>query len=139
MPLLIFDVVEGRSDKEIKDLLDTTHEVVVESFNVPQRDRYQIVHENKATRMVIQDTGLGFTRTEDMVVLRVFTSPRTVEEKTQFMKTLCTKLKERCGLQETDLMISFFANERGDWSFAEGVAQYTTGELGAKASNMTLN
>ncbi|MDC0612469.1 tautomerase family protein [Vibrio sp.] len=139
MPLLVFDVVEGRSDEEIKELLDATHEVVVESFNVPQRDRYQIVHENKATRMVIQDTGLGFTRTEDMVVLRVFTSPRTVEEKERFMKSLCEKLKERCGLQETDLMISFFANERGDWSFAEGVAQYTTGELGAKGSNVTLN
>ena len=43
MPLLRFDLYQGRDDAELKKLLDTAHAVVVEAFKVPARDRYQIV------------------------------------------------------------------------------------------------
>ena len=59
MPLLCFDLVQGRSEKQINMILDVTHEVLVKSFNVPERDRYQIVREHAPSRMVIGDTGLG--------------------------------------------------------------------------------
>ena len=39
MPLLRFDIVEGRSDAEITALLDITHGVMVEAFGVPSTDR----------------------------------------------------------------------------------------------------
>jgi hypothetical protein len=44
MPLLRFDLAEGRSDSEIRKILDVTHEVVLETLKVPKHDRYQIVH-----------------------------------------------------------------------------------------------
>jgi hypothetical protein len=46
MSLLRFDLVEGRDKASLKKLLDVVHTVVVEIFDVPQRDRYQIVHEH---------------------------------------------------------------------------------------------
>ena len=39
MPLLLFHVLEGRTDQEIAALLDATHRVVLETFRVPKRDR----------------------------------------------------------------------------------------------------
>lgn len=63
MPLLTFDLIEGRTEQEVKTLLDAAHRAVLRAFEVPERDRYQIVHENKAHHMVIEDTGLGLTRT----------------------------------------------------------------------------
>lgn len=77
MPLLTFDLIEGRTEQEVKILLDAAHRAVLRAFEVPERDRYQIVHENKAHHMVIEDTGLGLTRTRDLVVVRVYTSPRS--------------------------------------------------------------
>ena len=68
MPLLTFDIIEGRSESEIKTLLDAAHRAVVQAFKVPERDRYQIVHENKAHHMIIEDTGLGLTRSREVVV-----------------------------------------------------------------------
>ena len=59
MPLLTFDLIEGRTEQEVKTLLDAAHRAVLRAFEVPERDRYQIVHENKAHHMVIEDTGLG--------------------------------------------------------------------------------
>ncbi len=129
MPLLQFDVIEGRTESELKEILDTAHEVVLEVFKVPERDRYQIVHENKRYNMVFEDTGLGFERSDKLIMLRVFTSPRTEEQKILFMKTLAERLEEKCAIPGTDLMIAFFTNTRDDWSFGFGEAQYYTGTL----------
>ncbi|WWJ03401.1 tautomerase family protein [Erwinia aphidicola] len=77
MPLLQFDVIQGRSESELKTLLDAAHRAVLTAFNVPARDRYQIVHENKGYQMVFEDTGLDLPRTDNLVMVRVFTSPRS--------------------------------------------------------------
>ncbi|CAB1225264.1 tautomerase family protein [Serratia liquefaciens] len=129
MPLLIFDVIEGRSDAQLQTLLDATHRAVLSAFEVPVRDRYQIVHENKAKHMVIEDTGLNLTRTRNLVVVRVITSPRPEEQKQKFYAELSRELKESCGVEGSDLMVSITTNSKGDWSFGNGVAQYLTGDL----------
>lgn len=129
MPLLIFEVIEGRSEAELKTLLNAAHRAVLSAFEVPSRDRYQIVHENKAQHMVIEDTGLNLTRTRDLVVVRVITSPRAEEQKQRFYADLSRELKESCGIEGSDLMVSITTNSKGDWSFGNGVAQYLTGDL----------
>ncbi|MFS7185745.1 tautomerase family protein [Serratia proteamaculans] len=129
MPLLIFEVIEGRSEAELKTLLDAAHRAVLSAFEVPSRDRYQIVHENKAQHMVIEDTGLNLTRTRALVVVRVITSPRAEEQKQRFYADLSRELKESCGIEGSDLMVSITTNSKGDWSFGNGVAQYLTGDL----------
>jgi phenylpyruvate tautomerase PptA (4-oxalocrotonate tautomerase family) len=129
MPLLIFDVIEGRSDAQLQTLLDAAHRAVLSAFEVPVRDRYQIVHENKAKHTVIEDTGLNLTRTRNLVVVRVITSPRPEEQKQKFYAELSRELKESCGIEGSDLMVSITTNSKGDWSFGNGVAQYLTGDL----------
>ncbi len=93
MPLLTFDVIQGRSEAEIRTLLDAAHRAVLTAFKVPARDRYQIVHENKRYQMVFQDTGLGFARSDNLVMVRVYTSPRSEEQKTHFMAELARELR----------------------------------------------
>ncbi len=39
MPLIRIDLTEGRSDKEIKNIMDTVQDCSVEAFSVPIRDR----------------------------------------------------------------------------------------------------
>lgn len=129
MPLLQFDVIQGRSESEMRTLLDAAHRAVLAAFKVPTRDRYQIVHENKAYQMVFEDTGLGFSRSDNLVMVRVYTSPRSAEQKQHFMAELARELRESSGVEGKDLMISFITNEKGDWSFADGEAQYLTGRL----------
>ena len=129
MPLLSFDLVEGRSEKQIKMILDVTHDVLVKSFNVPERDRYQIVREHPASRMVIEDTGLGFERTPKMLVLQVTSRPRSRAMKQAFYSSLVEKLDAACGIAPTDVLVTFVTNTDEDWSFGLGRAQFLTGEL----------
>lgn len=93
MPLLYFDIIEGRTKCELKALLDTAHNVVLEVFNVPDGDRYQIITEHKKHLIHFEDTGLGFKRTDRLVMLRVFTSPRSQEQKLVFMHRLSEELE----------------------------------------------
>ncbi|QZD96155.1 tautomerase family protein [Qipengyuania gelatinilytica] len=129
MPLIRIDMLEGRTDDELKLMLDTIQDCVVEAFGVPERDRYQIVHEHKKGRMVFLDTGMGFERSDGVVAIQFFTSPRTHVEKMEVFKLLSDKLGEKCGLDPKDLFISVFTNRDEDWSFADGEAQYVTGKL----------
>lgn len=46
MPLLKIDIIKGRSDEDLVKFLDNLHEAMVEAFEVPERDRYQIVTEH---------------------------------------------------------------------------------------------
>jgi phenylpyruvate tautomerase PptA (4-oxalocrotonate tautomerase family) len=129
MPHLRFDLIEGRSDAELQALLDTTHAVVLEAFGVPPRDRYQIVHEHKPSRMIVQDTGLSIPRTDKMVTLQITTRPRTTEEKQSFYRLLCERLEAECGIAPSDVMVFCVENTDEDWSFGLGRAQFLTGEL----------
>ncbi|GAA3333653.1 hypothetical protein GCM10020331_098540 [Ectobacillus funiculus] len=64
MPLIRFDVIEGRDKESLRNLLDASHRAMVKAFGVPERDRYQIVHQHPAHELIIEDTGLGFERSE---------------------------------------------------------------------------
>ncbi|MBR1225141.1 tautomerase family protein [Bradyrhizobium sp. AUGA SZCCT0176] len=129
MPLLCFDLIQGRSENQIKRILDVTHEVMVNAFNVPERDRYQIVREHLPSRMVVEDTGLGIERTPNRMVLQVTTRPRSRAMKQAFYRSLVERLADACGIAPSDVVVTFVTNTDEDWSFGLGRAQFLTGEL----------
>ncbi|MBC1419618.1 tautomerase family protein [Listeria fleischmannii] len=129
MPLLTIDVLKGRSNDELKLLLDTIHSAVVDAFQVPERDRYQIVNQHEPNEMVIQDTGLGFNRSNEVVVIRMVSKRRTSEQKEMFYALTQDRLEHHLKLAPKDLMISIVENDNADWSFGFGRAQFVTGEL----------
>ena len=129
MPLLRFDLIEGRTDGEIKTLLDAAHRAMLAAFKVPERDRYQIVQEHKPGHMIVEDTGLGIERTDKVVVVQVTSRPRTREQKETFYRLLCEELERSCGIASSDVMVSIVENTDEDWSFGLGRGQFLTGEL----------
>jgi hypothetical protein len=129
MPLVRFDVVEGRSDNEIKSRLDAAHRAVLSAFQVPERDRYQIYHEHQPSRLIAEDTGLGIRRSRNLVIVSVTSRERTPEMKQKFYAELCRELKESCAIDPNDVIVSIVTNSAADWSFGNGRAQFITGEL----------
>jgi phenylpyruvate tautomerase PptA (4-oxalocrotonate tautomerase family) len=129
MPLLYIDLIEGRTSSEVKALLDATHDAVVEAFEVPPRDRYQVVSTHPAHEIVAWDTGLGIDRSPRQVVVHVVSRRRTRAMKEKFYELLGSNLADRCGLDPADLIVSITENGDEDWSFGHGRAQFLTGEL----------
>jgi len=129
VPLIVVDLIAGRSVEQVQALLDAVHDAVVEALDVPQRDRYQIVHEHDPTWMVVQDTGLGIERSRDVVIIQVTSRPRPREQKVALYQLVCQQLESRCGTSPRDVMITIVENTDEDWSFGHGRAQFLTGEL----------
>ena len=129
MPLLRFDLIEGRTDAELKALLDAAHRAMLAAFDVPARDRYQIVNEHKPSRMIVEDTGLGIPRTDKVVLVQVITRPRGKAKKQAFYRLLVEELEKSCDIAPTDVMVSMVENTDEDWSFGLGRAQFLEGDL----------
>jgi phenylpyruvate tautomerase PptA (4-oxalocrotonate tautomerase family) len=128
MPLVRIDVIEGRTPAALSLLADTIQEVLVETFAAPPLDRYQMIHEHKAGTIIALDTGLGYKRTDKIVILQITHQGRSDEQKQQMYSEISRRF-EKIGIPPTDIIISLTENTKADWSFGLGKAQFLTGEL----------
>lgn len=129
MPLMKIDMIKGRTETDIQAILDISYKVMLDAFDAPIGDRYQIVNQHEPFEMQILDTGLGFERTNDVLIFSLITRPRTTEQKKLFYKNLVETLNNELGIRREDIMINLVVNDDEDWSFAFGKAQFLTGDL----------
>ncbi|MFY2787363.1 tautomerase family protein [Rhodococcus sp. MALMAid1271] len=130
MPLVRIDIIENRrTPDEVKKLADIVQDVMRETFDAPARDRYQIITEHKPGNLIAEDTGLGYTRTDDLVMIQITQQGRDEDNKKALYSTLAERLKEQTGLSGDDLIIAVSENTPADWSFGHGVAQFLEGQL----------
>lgn len=130
MPLVRIDVIENRrTAAQLRELADTVQDVMLDTFAAPPRDRYQIVTEHRPGQIIAEDTGLGYTRTDDLVIVQVTQQGRSEAQKQAMYRALADRLEQRTGLDPQDLVVSVTENTREDWSFGLGAAQFLTGSL----------
>jgi malonate semialdehyde decarboxylase len=127
--MLKFDIIEGRTDEQVRSLLDAAHEAMVQAFDVPVTDRYQSVTQHRLGELVVDDTGLGYTRSRDVILLTAVSRKRTEPQKIEFYRLLVEKLHSQCGISPDDVIVSIVENDDADWSFGRGRAQFITREL----------
>lgn len=59
----------------------------------------------------------------------MFQQGRTAELKQTLYATLMERLAKETGLREGDLIVTCTANQKEDWSFGKGRAQFLVGDL----------
>ena len=129
MPLVRIDVQTGRTPAQLRRIADVVQDVMLDVFAAPPRDRYQIITEHPVGHIIAEDTGLGLERTDGVTVVQIFQQGRSVEQKKAAYGQLAARLDAECGVRPEDLIVSVTANERADWSFGLGRAQFLEGEL----------
>jgi phenylpyruvate tautomerase PptA (4-oxalocrotonate tautomerase family) len=130
MPLIRIDAFEGRSDAEVKTLLDSAHRAVVKAIHINERDRYQIYEAHAKSRFVMQDTGLGIPRTDKALIITIVSKGRAEILKRRLYKEMTEELQRSVSIVPSDVMIVFVENGAADWSFGNGDPQFLSGELG---------
>ena len=129
MPLVRIDVQQGRTPAELRKIADVVQGVMLDVFAAPPKDRYQIITEHPVGHIIAEDTGLGFERTDGVVVIQIVQQGRTTEQKQAAYEQLAKRLDAECDVAPTDLIVSVVANGREDWSFGLGRAQFLEGDL----------
>jgi phenylpyruvate tautomerase PptA (4-oxalocrotonate tautomerase family) len=130
MPLVRFDAFEGRSEAEIKTLLDSAHKAIVKAFHLNERDRYQVYNARPRSHFIMQDTGLGIPRTDKALIITVMSKQRPEVLKRRLYQEMTLELKRNAGIPPSDVMICIVENSAADWTFGNGDPQFLTGDLG---------
>lgn len=125
MPFVRISHSAGKTDQEIAALSAAVHDSLVETFNVPADDLFQVItaHEpGKGLRSA--PSYLGITHTLDLVFVQIACSDgRTVEQK----KALYQAIAQRAGaagIRPEDVVINLIETKRENWSFGNGLAPY---------------
>lgn len=134
MPLVRIDLIRGRRPEDIRAIADATHAALVDVLEIPERDRFQIITEHESDHVIALDAGLGFERTDGVVMVQIFTQTgRSAETKQRLYRAIAEQL-ERLGVRGEDVFLSVMENTFQDWSFGHGRAQYVEGALPVPAT-----
>ena len=125
MPIVRIDLIEQqRSDRDIAAIGDAVQASLVETMNVPERDRFQVITEHARNRLIYNASYLGVERSDGIVLVQVFLSKgRTTEQKQAFYAGVARRMAS-AGMRPEDVAISLVETTREDWSFGNGIAQY---------------
>lgn len=89
----------------------------------------QIITQHEPDEIICEDTNLGLKRTDKIVFIQIFQQGRDAKTKEAIYAALGEKLKAEYGVDGNDLIVTVSRNEKEDWSFGNGRAQFLTGEL----------
>jgi len=125
MPLVRIAVMEGKTPAQRAAIGDAVHRAMVETINVPAKDRFQVITEHRAGDLVYDPSYLDVPRTDGLVCVQVTLNlGRTLEMKKAFYARAAALIHEAAGTRPEDVLISLVEVPKENWSFGNGVAQY---------------
>jgi len=125
MPLVRISLRRGKSAQHIAAIRNSIYRAMIEAFNVPQNDRFIVVHQHDADEFDYHPNYLDIARTDDLVMIQIAcNNTRTVEQKQAFYRRTAELLSEEPGLRPEDVLINLLETGKENWSFGNGVAQY---------------
>ncbi|WP_266180516.1 tautomerase family protein [Dyella humicola] len=125
MPLVRISLRRGKSPQHIAAIRNGIYRAMIEAFNVPQNDRFILVHQHEADEFDYDANYLDIPRTDDLVIIQITcNNTRTVEQKQAFYARVAELLVAEPGLRPQDVFISLLETAKENWSFGNGIAQY---------------
>lgn len=125
MPLARISLREGKSAAYRQAIADGVQRALVETFNVPSDDRFQIIEEHKPEALISDRGYLGVHRTDAFVAIELTVSnTRTVAQKQALYRRIVELLADDPGLDPQDVFIVLSEVVKENWSFGRGEAQY---------------
>lgn len=125
MPLVRISLRRGKPAKHIAAIRNSVYQAMIEAFNVPQHDRFIVIHQHDAEEFDYDPNYLEISRTDDLVIIQIAcNNTRTVEQKKAFYQRVAELLSKNPGLRPEDVFINLLETAKENWSFGNGVAQY---------------
>lgn len=126
MPLVRIALPKGKSPEQRKAISAGVQRALIETFNVPEDDLFQIITEHgSGTEIVHAPSYLGIRYTDELTLIQLTVSDtRTLEQKKALFRRIVDHLAESPGLRREDVFINLVEVKKENWSFGNGEAQY---------------
>lgn len=121
MPFARISLHRGKPRDYLQRLSEAVHQALVEAFEVPPDDCFQVIHQHDPGELIFNAHYLGGPRSDDYLLVVITAGrPRTVDTKRHFYQALVQRLEHSLGLDPEDVMVVISSTEAQDWSFAGG-------------------
>jgi len=126
MPLVRIAVPKGKSAAFHRAISQGIQTALVETFDVPQEDLFQIISEHAAgSEIVHAPSYLGNQYSDALTIIQLTVSDtRAVAQKRRLFARIAERLAADPGLRPDDIVINLVEVKKENWSFGKGLAQY---------------
>jgi phenylpyruvate tautomerase PptA (4-oxalocrotonate tautomerase family) len=125
MPLIRISLLKGKPASYRRKVGDAVHQALVETVDVPAKDRFQLITEHDPEDFVYDREYLGITRSRDLVIIDITMSfGRSLALKRALYRTVAARLAAAVQLRPEDVLITLVETARENWSFGNGNASY---------------
>ncbi|WP_338890395.1 tautomerase family protein [Aeromonas rivipollensis] len=122
MPLTRITVREGMSDARLQQLSALYHQTLVEVFDVPLEDKFQILEALPARALVYHPHYQTGRRDGDFILFQILAGkPRSTVVKQRLYERLAERLHVDLGIHPDNLMVVIQLNGSEEWSFGRGL------------------
>ena len=121
MPLTRITVREGMSDARLQQLSALYHQTLVEVFDVPPEDKFQILEALPARALVYHPHYQTGRRDGDFILFQILAGkPRSTAVKQRLYERLAERLHVDLGIHPDNLMVVIQQTDAEAWSFGQG-------------------
>jgi phenylpyruvate tautomerase PptA (4-oxalocrotonate tautomerase family) len=128
MPFTRISLREGKSSDYLAAIAESLDRALVVSFDVPENDRFTVIHQHRPEELIYDRTYRGGPRSDDFVMFHITTGRnRPNATKRRFYQHLVECLAEAPGIRPEDVMVVIANSTFEDWSFASGISAAAEG------------
>jgi phenylpyruvate tautomerase PptA (4-oxalocrotonate tautomerase family) len=132
MPLVRISLLKGKPASYRRKVGDAVHQAMVETIDVPAKDRFQLITEHDPEDFVYDREFLGIARSRDLVIVQITLAfGRSLHLKRSLYRVIAERLGTAAGLRPEDVLVNLVEVARENWSFGNGIASYAPEEAAA--------
>ena len=125
MPLVKIYLRKGKSPEYLRSVSDAVHQALVTAANVPSDDRFHIIEQLDADRLIAHPSYGGVNRSDDVIIVEITLNVgRTVEVKKSLYAAIASHLGAATDVRPDDIVVSLIEVAKENWSFGGGKATY---------------
>ena len=126
MPFVQIHLMKGKPTEFRRLVGEIVYQTMVDTINVPADDNFQVITEHDKNDLIYDPGYLNIHRTDGIVIIQItLNEGRTLELKQAFYKRLAERLHKELSIRTEDVFINLIEVKKENWSFGNGIAQYT--------------
>lgn len=127
MPFVRISLPDALGERAALDVADAVHDALVNTFNVPIKDRFQVVTRHAPRDLICTPEYLGIAHGDAVALVQITCNAgRTLEMKRALYAAVARGIAARGVIAAADVIINLVEVRKEDWSFGDGLAQYAS-------------
>jgi len=125
MPFVRISVPDKLSNNDLQQIADAVHESLVATFEVPVKDRFQVVTKHAAHELIYAPEYLGIQHSDPVAFIQITCNDgRSVGMKKALFARLAAAIAAGGVIAPANVIVNLVEVKKENWSFGDGVAQY---------------